>query len=328
MEAILWDRIKAPDAVGTPAVAFADVEPAVAALPEPTAVASSPPAKYPAESLVVVAIPNRDVDAWGFAPEEPPNVREIASEMRLVRPPGEDLGVLTPRRTWRDRLRGSISKQWTIVAGLLAAALITVGAISLRGEPTPTMRRSFEALGLMPSRPPVQRSSAVRARLSTEAEIRSPAIKSDEVPVVGAPRANERPNPATNDRTTPMAVAARDVTAPLTWPIVMSPDTLEELAEPSHGVSTPAQLLSGGAPEYPAALRTTGIGGSVEVRFTIASNGEVLDVRATSGPPQLRSIAEAAVRRWRYQAARVEDRPVETQTSITFDFDPSKIGPH
>ena len=263
------------------------------------------------------------------------NAREIASEIGMVRPPGVDLGVpVMPRRTWRDRLRGSISKQWTIVAALLAAALITVGAISLRGEPTQTTRRSFEALGLMPSPPPVQRSSAVRPRLSTEAEIRSPASKSDEVRVTGAARGNQRPNAATDDRTTPMSVERRNVSAPLTWPIVMSPDTLEMtpdtlegVAKASDDVSTPPQLLSGGAPEYPAALRRAGIAGSVEVRFTIASNGEVVDVRATTGPPPLRSVAEAAVRRWRYQAARVGNRPVETQTSTTFDFDPSQIVP-
>jgi TonB family protein len=108
----------------------------------------------------------------------------------------------------------------------------------------------------------------------------------------------------------------------------MSPDTLEEVDEASDGISTPAQLLSGGAPDYPAALRTAGIGGSVEVRFTITAKGEVLDVRATSGPPQLRSIAETAVRQRRYQAARVGNRPVETQTSVRLYFDPSaKIAP-
>jgi TonB family protein len=123
-------------------------------------------------------------------------------------------------------------------------------------------------------------------------------------------------------------VETRDVTAPLTWPIVMSPDTLQGVAEASDGVSTPAQLLSGGRPEYSAALRSAGIGGSVEVRFTIGSNGEVFDVRSTTGPPQLRSISEAAVRQWRYQAARVGSRPVETQTSVHFYFDPlAKIAP-
>lgn len=261
------------------------------------------PSEVLPETTNLPAVPDDHVDAWGFAPDGPQNAREIASET-------------------------GVAKQWTIVAGLLVAALITVSAISLRGEPMQTMRRSFEALGLMRSRPLVQHSSAVGPRVFTEAEVRAPASKSDEVRVIRAPRANERPNPATDDRSTPILVETRDVTAPLTWPIVMSPDTLEGVEEPSGGVTMPAQLLSGGVPEYSALLRTAGIGGSVEVRFSIASNGEVLDVRSTTGPAQLRSIAEAAVRRWRYQAARVGDRPVETQTSVYFYFDPSaKIAP-
>jgi TonB family protein len=219
-----------------------------------------------------------------------------------------------------------------IVASLLAA-LITVGAISLRGEPTQTTRQSVEALGPMP-KPRVQQSSAVRPRVSSEVEIGSPARKSRKVPTIGASRANKPANAVTDDRTTQISVKTRDVTVPLTWPIVMSPDVLEDDAEPPAGVTTPAQLLSGGTAEYPAALRASGIGGSVEVRFTVASNGEVLDVRATTGPPQLRSIAEAAVRRWRYQAARAGNRPVESEMSVSFYFDPSanqpqgEVAPH
>jgi TonB family protein len=209
----------------------------------------------------------------------------------------------------------------------LAAALITVSAISLRGEPTQATRRSSKAFGLMRSRPPVPQSGAV-PRLSSEVEIRTPSTSS-EVRVIEEPRANKRPNSTTDERAAPISVQTREVTAPLTWPIVMSPDTLEGVAEASNGVSTPAQLLSGGAPEYPASLRTAGIRGSVEVRFTIASSGEVLDVRSTTGPAQFRSIAEAAVRRWRYQAARIGDRPVETKTSVHFYFDPlARIASH
>lgn len=86
---------------------------------------------------------------------------------------------------------------------------------------------------------------------------------------------------------------------------------------------TAPRLLTGSAPEYPAALRTAKIGGSVEVRFTIDRSGRVINVQSSSGPLQLRSAAEAAVRRWRYEAARVDNLAVETQTSIRFNFDPS-----
>ena len=82
---------------------------------------------------------------------------------------------------------------------------------------------------------------------------------------------------------------------------------------------TAPRQLSGGAPEYPDALRTATIGGSVEVRFTIDPSGRVVNVRSVTGPTQLRAVAEAAVRRWRYQAGRVGNVAVETETSVNFD---------
>ncbi|MEO5740516.1 MAG: energy transducer TonB [Vicinamibacterales bacterium] len=84
-----------------------------------------------------------------------------------------------------------------------------------------------------------------------------------------------------------------------------------------------ARLLTGPAPEYPVALRTARIGGTVQVRFTIDSSGRVINVQSLTGPAQLRAAAEAAVKRWRYEAARIDNLAVETETSVRFNFDPS-----
>jgi periplasmic protein TonB len=92
---------------------------------------------------------------------------------------------------------------------------------------------------------------------------------------------------------------------------------------PASVARTPPRLLTGGAPEYPAALRTARVGGIVEVRFTIDAKGQVVNVQSVAGPPQLRPAAEAAVRRWRYEPARLGNVAVDTQTSVTFNFDPS-----
>jgi TonB family protein len=71
------------------------------------------------------------------------------------------------------------------------------------------------------------------------------------------------------------------------------------------------------------ALRTARIGGTVEVRFTIDPSGQVINVQSLTGPAQLRAAAEAAVKRWRYEAARLDNRAVETETTVRFNFDPS-----
>jgi len=91
---------------------------------------------------------------------------------------------------------------------------------------------------------------------------------------------------------------------------------------PADAQATPARLLTGGVPAYPTALRTARVGGLVEVRFTIDSAGRVINVRSVTGPPQLRSVAEAAVRRWRYEPAQRGNIAVESESSVNFNFDP------
>jgi TonB family protein len=80
--------------------------------------------------------------------------------------------------------------------------------------------------------------------------------------------------------------------------------------------------LTSSAPAYPTALRTARVGGNVEVRFTIDASGRVTNARSVTGPAQLRSVAEAAVRRWRYEPARLGNVAIETETSVNFNFDP------
>ena len=75
-------------------------------------------------------------------------------------------------------------------------------------------------------------------------------------------------------------------------------------------------------PQYPTVLRTARVGGNVEVRFTIDSSGRVTNVRSVTGPAQLRSVAEAAVRRWRYEPAHLGNVAIDTETSVSFNFDP------
>ena len=74
-------------------------------------------------------------------------------------------------------------------------------------------------------------------------------------------------------------------------------------------------------------MRIAKVGGTVEVRFTIDSRGRVNNVRSVTGPPQLRSVAEAAVRRWRYEPAQLGNVAIDSETSVNFNFDPSARRP-
>lgn len=85
-----------------------------------------------------------------------------------------------------------------------------------------------------------------------------------------------------------------------------------------------ARRLTGGMPEYASALRQQKIGGVVEVQIRIDLNGRVVSAIATSGPPPLRQAAEAAVLKWRYAPATRNGIPIETESKVSFSFDPSQ----
>jgi len=188
-----------------------------------------------------------------------------------------------------------------------------------------------------PTRAASTRSNPVRAEAQSTAPPPSSAAS------VGASTPAPQPVADAADRgTTPAPIAPPTVEAPrpsspavpeAAAPTVAAPTVAASSAEPvvtttalpvPAGVAraTPARLLEGGVPQYPAVLRTARVGGNVEVRFTIDSSGRVTNVRSVTGPAQLRSVAEAAVRRWRYEPAHLGNAAIDTETSVSFNFDP------
>ena len=192
------------------------------------------------------------------------------------------------------------------------------------------------AISRTPSRRPNEVTNARTRPPTAPASADAPRSAPAPSPVVAAPAPAEPITEPADRAPAPSRTATTEAeprrlveSAP---PVAASGASAVNGAEPAPTVAAPvpavvprqsaARLLTGGAPEYPAALRTARIGGSVEVRFTIDSSGRVINVQSVSGPLQLRSAAEAAVRRWRYEAARVDNVAVETQTSVRFNFEP------
>ena len=78
------------------------------------------------------------------------------------------------------------------------------------------------------------------------------------------------------------------------------------------------RLISRAEPAYPAVLRNNGIGGTVRVQVTIASDGAVEKVELLGGSPVLGEAAMTAIKQWVYAAGRSR-----TQTVVSIDFDAS-----
>lgn len=160
--------------------------------------------------------------------------------------------------------------------------------------------------------PPAGLASSSRASVGAASAVPQPvaARAGEKAPAPAALPNAEPPKPA--------AVTPTVVAGPVE-PVATAPSPVPaRVAKP-----TPARLLTGGPPVYPDEMRTARVGGTVEVRFTIDSRGRVSNVRSVTGPPQLRSVAEAAVRRWRYEPAQIGNVAIESERSVNFNFDPS-----
>ena len=76
-------------------------------------------------------------------------------------------------------------------------------------------------------------------------------------------------------------------------------------------------------PDYPPALARAGVGGQARFEFTVDDRGRVRDVErvASAGHSMLDTNAERALRRWRFDAAKVAARGwIGRRFRVTIDF--------
>jgi TonB family protein len=79
-------------------------------------------------------------------------------------------------------------------------------------------------------------------------------------------------------------------------------------------------LVKAVAPDYPIYAKEAGISGTVVLQGQIGKDGLVTNVRAISGPEQLRQAAVDAVKRWVYHPYLLNGEPVSVDTTINVVF--------
>jgi protein TonB len=79
-------------------------------------------------------------------------------------------------------------------------------------------------------------------------------------------------------------------------------------------------LLSRIEPTYSSYARNARLQGTVQISFTIGTDGVPRSPVRVSGTSALVDMGVEAVRRWRYQPATLNGQPVEAQTVATFNF--------
>ena len=77
-------------------------------------------------------------------------------------------------------------------------------------------------------------------------------------------------------------------------------------------------------PVYPAAAKTSGIQGSVQLDVVVTKDGTVKNVRSASGRPELIPAAVDAVKEWIYEPVMKDGQAVEFISTVTLNFSLSK----
>jgi protein TonB len=73
-------------------------------------------------------------------------------------------------------------------------------------------------------------------------------------------------------------------------------------------------------PIYPPIAKSARVEGRVLLKATISATGIIKDVQVVSGPPMLRQSAVDAVRTWRYKPYKLDNQPVDAETTVEVVF--------
>jgi protein TonB len=89
----------------------------------------------------------------------------------------------------------------------------------------------------------------------------------------------------------------------------------------SEGMTPPEPIVKLVKPEYPADAKAAGLEGTVVIRYVVSEQGEVTEVRAMKGPPELHAVCVAAVKAMRFKPALDADgKPVMVVRYMKFPF--------
>jgi TonB family protein len=131
----------------------------------------------------------------------------------------------------------------------------------------------------------------------------------------GAPRFYQAKSPAISSPPINMMIETDDVTPP--------PPKPTPTPRVSKGVISGEALVKA-QPIYPSIAKQINAAGKVQVSIMIDENGRVIEAKATSGHPVLRSAAEDAAKKWVFRPTLLDGKPVKQPGTLTFDFVPPK----
>lgn len=98
------------------------------------------------------------------------------------------------------------------------------------------------------------------------------------------------------------------------------PEPVSDAPQRVGGKVQQPRLISSVMPIYPSVAKQAHVEGDVVVDTQIDKNGNVVHMKAVSGPVALRQAAVDAVRRWKYQPSTLDGQPVPVEMLVTVKF--------
>jgi TonB family protein len=89
---------------------------------------------------------------------------------------------------------------------------------------------------------------------------------------------------------------------------------------PIGGDVKAARLISSVAPTYPAVAKAQRVDGDVKIDAVVDATGHVTSMAIVSGPTLLQQPAMEALRRWKYEPAQLDGKPVPMHLTVTIQF--------
>ena len=116
----------------------------------------------------------------------------------------------------------------------------------------------------------------------------------------------------------------RIINEPIAPPPPAPPPPTAPAAAPAIADSATPTPISRPAPRYPREALSRGIGGTVQVRAVVASDGSVerMEVATSSGNRYLDRAAMEAVRRWKFKPAVRGGQAVAAEVIVPLEFNP------
>ncbi|MEW5976616.1 MAG: TonB family protein [Acidobacteriota bacterium] len=233
--------------------------------------------------------------------------------------PSQSLHPVTDESMTRPKLSEPAEE-----ASLSEAALLEMKGDRPIAKPSPTLRQEVEK-GLQPvagpsvvSRP-FQPGANQREQLPSKKPHPGDNTQSDDTNLPSSLLLT--PSPALPE---PLMAYSRQTrsapVAPLSgWSNTSSED--EERASQERRYRPP-RLLSPARPKYPETAERLKISGTVMVRVLVDPEGKVVSAKAVSGPSTLRTTAEDAVLRCRFESATLDGENISGKATVSVVFSP------